>query len=65
MASYYASKKVTVVDMSQTLREPDYGSYILTGSRANPGIQSYLNDVGLIMIRRDDAVFCTINVKTK
>ena len=65
VAAYYASKRVKVVDMSKALREPDYGDFILSGSRANPDIQLYRDDTRFITIKRDNAVFCLINVKTK
>ncbi len=65
IAAYYAAPGVTVRDASKDPTPIKYGDYILSGSRADPGIQKYRNNINLIVIKRDNAVFCTIELYTK
>jgi hypothetical protein len=64
LAAYYAAPGVTIVDTSQTMKRPVFGDYILSTSRANPGIQKYRDFTSMIVIKRQGAVFCTIGMYT-
>jgi hypothetical protein len=65
IAEYYARLDITVIDNTERPRKPVYGDYILSSSRAEPGIQKYRVVSDLIAIKRDDAVFCTLEKYTK
>ncbi|HVN14341.1 MAG TPA: hypothetical protein VMT73_01275, partial [Anaerolineales bacterium] len=65
IAAYYADKRITVMDGSQTNKDLSDGEYFLSGSRANQGIQRYRNNNQMIVIKRDQAVFCIVEKYSK
>ncbi|MGE5248634.1 MAG: hypothetical protein ACM3QS_00335, partial [Bacteroidota bacterium] len=65
LASYYASPQVTVVNASLASQDIQRGDYFLIGSRADPSIQHYVDNTNLIVIKRQNAVFCILDMYTK
>jgi hypothetical protein len=65
LAAYYANPQVTVIDGSQPSAHIERGDYFLYGSRADPRIQNYLENINLFAVRRAGAVFCIVDVYTR
>ncbi len=65
IAKYYARPDITIIDGTKKTRGMIYGDYILSGSRADPGIQKYLTATQFITIRRNGAIYCIAPQYTK